>query len=103
MQNKGDSINNCILKYNRIAAAAAHAQGFAVLERGEIERRLLFKSIQSKGPFEFDTHLTQPAQNIIATCLLSLMTCLASTPEIKKFIEHRSKVRVMMPYSAPPG
>jgi len=103
MQNKGDSINNCILKYNRIAAAAAHAQGFAVLERGEIERRLLFKSIQSKGPFEFDTHLTQPAQNIIATCLLSLMTCLTTTPDIKKFIEHRSKGRVMMPYSAPPG
>ena len=101
---KGDNINNCILRFNRLAAAAAHAQGFAVLERGEIERRLLFKSIGTKGPFEHETHLTQPAQNIIATTLLSMMTCLDQVPppNAKKFAEFHSRGNLMKPLHSPP-
>jgi len=102
---KGDNINNCILRLNRLAVAAAHAQGFAVLERGEIERRLLFKSLHTKGPFEFETHLTQPAQNIIATCLLSMMTCLdreANSSALKPFADFHSRGGLLKPLHTPP-
>lgn len=76
---KAARIDECILKFNRMAANAAHAYGFAVLERGELERRLMFKSIQSASPYlTVDMHLPQPAQNIIATCLLKLMSCLSN-------------------------
>lgn len=105
MKSKGDDIDNCILRMNRAAAAAAHSQGFAVLERGEIERRLLFKSLHSIGPFTIETHLTEPAQNIIATCLLALLTCLGKSAEssgVKKFTEIRSKGPFMKPLHSPP-
>lgn len=76
----GSSIDECILRFNRIAADSAHAVGFSVLERGEIERRLLFKSFKAPKPLLIgDMHLPQPAQNVIATCLLHLMTCLNNT------------------------
>lgn len=76
----GWEIDDCILRLNRAAETEAHKQGFAVLERGEIERRLMFKSLHpamgEKPPLAPDMHLSQPAQNIVSTCLLSLMTCL---------------------------
>ena len=73
----GEKVDTCITKFNRRAADEAHKQGFAVLERGEIERRLLHKSYGSDNPLlEIDMHLGQPAQALIATCLLRLMTCL---------------------------
>lgn len=73
----GTSIDDCILKFNRRTERAAHRQGFAVLERGEIERRLMYKSLRSDSPpIVEEMHLPQPAQNIIATCLLRLLTCL---------------------------
>ena len=102
-QYKADGINNCILRFNRIVAEAAHAHGFAVLERGEIERRLLYKSIQFRGPFEIETHLAQPAQNIIATCLLSMFNCLSDAPaDLKMFGKFHTKAGAMRPYSTPP-
>ena len=70
-------VDDCILTTNRVAADEAHKHGFAVLERGEIERRLLHKSIGSKDPLlPLNMHLGQPAQSVIATVMLKLMTCL---------------------------
>ena len=73
-------IDECILRLNNAVSSAAHAYGFAVLERGELERRLMYKSVQAEEPrLEVDMHLPQPAQNIIATCLLHLMNCLRNS------------------------
>ena len=105
MSANGTEIDDCIQRINRAVTQAAHENGFAILERGEIERRLLYKSAQGNGPFAVETHLTQPAQNIIATCLLSLMNCLAKSPEslgIKKYSEMRSKGQAMRPLHSPP-
>lgn len=77
MGDNGTTIDNCILRFNRIASVVAHQYGFAVLERGEIERRLMYKSLHSPQPLlTVDMHLPQPAQNIVATSLLHLFTCL---------------------------
>ena len=71
------NMDECILRVNRVAADEAHKHGFAVLERGEIERRLMYKSRGSASPFmKTDMHLDQPAQSVISTCLLKLITCL---------------------------
>lgn len=76
-QPQGEAMDSCISRLNRITANAAHEQGFAVLERGEIERRLMFKSMHMDNPFiNPEIHLTQPIQNIIATCLLQMLNCL---------------------------
>lgn len=73
----GTLIDECILRQNRVAADAAHSFGFAVLEQGEIERRFMYKSIQSATPLmQQDMHLAQPWQNLIATCLTKLLSCL---------------------------
>ena len=70
-------INNCIVRVNRATTEEAHKYGFAVLDRGEIERRLMHKSLGSANPLvKIDTHLGQPAQSIVATCLLKILTCL---------------------------
>jgi hypothetical protein len=83
MTNNATSIDNCILRFNRAASLAAHDYGFSVLDRGELERRLMYKSIEAAHPLlKPDMHLPQPAQNIIATCLLHLMHCLNSTQPI---------------------
>lgn len=82
MSENGTSIDDCILRFNRAAERAAHDYGFAVLERGEIERRLMYKSVYSESPIIVpEMHLPQPAQNIIATCLTHLFTCLNSTSQ----------------------
>jgi hypothetical protein len=68
----------CVTTFNRLAAEAAWAYGFAVLDRGEIERRLMAKSLYSKNPvLPEDMHLVQPAQNLVATSLLQLYNCIA--------------------------
>lgn len=73
----GDEIDRCILKMNRITAQAARAHGFAVLERGELERRLVYKSwMAPHRNIPIEMHLVQPAQNIVATSLLHLYSCL---------------------------
>jgi hypothetical protein len=71
------AVDECVSRVNRVAADEAHKQGFAVLERGEIERRFMYKSYQSREPIVVsEMHLTQPVQNLVSTCLLKLFTCL---------------------------
>jgi hypothetical protein len=69
----------CIQRMNRITKRAANAYGFAVLERGEIERRLIYNSLyyEEDPVLPVEMHLIQPAQNIIATTLLHLYQCLS--------------------------
>ncbi len=67
----------CVQEMNRITTDAAHTYGFAVLDRGEIERRFMYKSLFSDNPlFPNEMHLLQPVQNIIATTLLHLYSCI---------------------------
>lgn len=75
---KGILTDACIQTMNSKLSEVAHRYGFAVLERGEIERRLMFRSSFSANPLLpiGDSHLIQPAQNIIATSLLHLYSCL---------------------------
>jgi hypothetical protein len=74
--------DDCITNFNRAAARAARAEGFAVFERGEIEQRLLYASQNREiaGPeyeiLRFRMHLDAPAPEIVSTALLSLITCL---------------------------
>ena len=73
----GTHMDGCISRVNRLVVDAAHLYGFAVLERGEIEARLMFKSrYTSSEMLKNEMHLVQPAQNIIATSLLKLIACL---------------------------
>jgi hypothetical protein len=75
----GSLVDECILRVNRVAADEAHKHGFAVLERGEIERRLMHKSRGSEDPLiKVEMHLVQPTQSMVATCLLKLLSCLDS-------------------------
>ena len=68
----------CVQRINRVTKRAANAYGFAVLERGEIERRLMYNSLYfDEDPvFPNEMHLVQPAQNLVATTLLHLYSCL---------------------------
>lgn len=80
MGDKGIMIDACVNRFNRATVKAAHEQGFAVLDRGEIERRLMHKSSFTDSPILIaEMHLPQPAQNIIATTLTHLMTCMNSS------------------------
>ena len=79
----GANMNECILRINRAAANAAHMYGFSVLERGEIEHRIMYKSFQNPEPLlDVEMHLAQPVQNIIATCLLRLINCLHNSSHV---------------------
>lgn len=80
MGQEGSSIDDCIVRFNRVATDAAHNHGFPVLDRGELERRLMYRSTASESPnLQPDMHLAQPAQNIIATSLLHIISCLNAT------------------------
>eukprot|EP00597_Dinobryon_sp_UTEXLB2267_P000089 CAMPEP_0170057304 /NCGR_PEP_ID=MMETSP0019_2-20121128/361_1 /TAXON_ID=98059 /ORGANISM="Dinobryon sp., Strain UTEXLB2267" /LENGTH=389 /DNA_ID=CAMNT_0010261979 /DNA_START=205 /DNA_END=1374 /DNA_ORIENTATION=- len=115
MGDNATTIDNCILRFNRVASIAAHQFGFAVLERGEIERRLMFKSLFSPQPIlTVDMHLPQPAQNIIATCLLHLFTCLNRTVSSSNGVDFegiryakkrasRKRLPPARPLHSPPG
>jgi hypothetical protein len=71
------TIDACVQRFNRVVEKAAHEVGFAVLERGEIEHRLMYKSQFATSPtLKNEMHLPQPAQNLVSTCLLSLVSCL---------------------------
>ena len=94
------TVDDCILRVNRAAASEAHKRGFAVLERNEIEHRLMFKSLQSAEPYIVpEMHLAQPAQNLVATCLLQLYSCLDRlgvdlySPEVPGLINMTMKPR----------
>jgi hypothetical protein len=67
----------CIHIMNRLTQEAAYAFGFAVLDRGEIERRFLAKSLYfAKNPlFPTDMHLVPPAPHITSTALLQMISC----------------------------
>ena len=83
--------DECIWRFNRILTHEAHKQGFAVLEREEIERRLLFKAehyIPTRN-MKPNLHLETPAPNIIATALLTLISCLKKN-ESSSFIHAKS-------------
>ena len=68
----------CVYKFNRVLAHGAHKYGFAVFEREEIERRLLYKSEHWEGRKTIvpNLHLPAPAPALVATSLLSLISCL---------------------------
>jgi hypothetical protein len=75
--NPDPKLDHCIWKLNRITAVEAHMQGFVVLEREEIERRLLFKSEFSNfKTMKTALHLENPAPQIVGTSLLNLIGCL---------------------------
>ena len=82
--------DNCILTLNRLIVAAAHEQGFYVLEREEIERRAIHKSEYVNSsfeipPFEVDFHLPTPIPEIISTAILKIISC--STEQSKGRLE----------------
>jgi hypothetical protein len=80
MEVSGATVDTCVLRFNRAVTAAAHAQGFAVLDRGEIEHRLMHGSVLAAHPvLKPDMHLPQPGQNIVATCLLDMVRCLGES------------------------
>ena len=87
------AVDECILRINRKATDLAHKYNFAVLERGEIERRFMYKSVYTENAvIDEDMHLPMPGQTIVATALLNLLTCLSSDPKklgIKAYIEHQ--------------
>lgn len=69
--------DECIWRFNRIAAFEAHLQGFIVLEREELERRLLYKSEHNDHKIiKSQLHLENPSPNIVGTALLVLLACL---------------------------
>jgi hypothetical protein len=73
-------VDRCSRTMNRVAAYEGHLQGFAVYEREEVERRLLFKSehLQDVGAayIKPKMHLDSPAANIAGTALIALIGCL---------------------------
>lgn len=71
-------MDDCIYRFNRIVAKEAHDNGFPVLEREEIERRLLFRSEHWEDfrTIKPNLHLDAPSPAIIATSFLSLVACL---------------------------
>jgi hypothetical protein len=71
-------VDRCSRTLNRVAAYEGHLQGFAVYEREEIERRLLFKSEHLKDVqyIKPQMHLESPAANIAGTALIALIGCL---------------------------
>jgi hypothetical protein len=74
----GISIDACVRRFNRAATTAAHEAGFVVLDRGEIEHRLMHKSDLAKNPILLgDIHLPPPGPSLVSTCLLHLMKCMS--------------------------
>lgn len=71
-------LDKCTWTFNRVLAHEAHLAGFVVLEREEIERRLLFKSdMNPRMKFiKAGMHLAAPSPQIIATSLTALVGCL---------------------------
>ena len=76
--NPDPRFDQCSWRYNRILTHEAHKHGFVVLEREEIERRLLFKSehYAATKTMKVALHLEAPAAQIIGTALLALISCL---------------------------
>jgi len=112
MDTGGVSIDTCIRRFNRAATKAAHDYGFAVLDRGEIEHRLMHKSTLAEHPIlRSDMHLPQPGQNLVSTCLLHLMGCLSNSTAgmkinsdvLSKRAVHSHAASAAKPLHSPPG
>ena len=70
-------VDICINQFNRLVTNEAHKLGFPVLDRGEIERRLMYKSIGHPKPsLPAQVHLEQPGPAISSTALLTMISCL---------------------------
>jgi len=74
-------LDHCSWRWNRQLAIEAHKAGFAVFEREEIERRLLFKSdvhmASHQGKYiKPGMHLAAPSPQIVATALMAMISCL---------------------------
>jgi hypothetical protein len=80
-------VQKCSMRFNRIVAREAHAQGFAVLEREEIEHRFLFKSevYPNYRTTKPGLHLDSPGPQIVATSLLEMISCLRANGEARNF------------------
>lgn len=84
------NLDNCIWKFNRQLTMEAHAAGFPVFDREEIERRLLRKSDaflgrHSGGTIKPNMHLPAPGPQIVATALLAMISCLRRDDRPAKF------------------
>lgn len=72
----------CIWRFNQRLSIEAHKVGFPVFDREEIERRLLRKSdaflghVHSGRNIKPNMHLPAPGPEIVATALLSMISCL---------------------------
>ena len=67
----------CTWKLNRMIAYEAHVLGMIVLEREEIETRLLFRTERlPDSPKTAKSLLSFPGSQIIASSLVSLVNCL---------------------------
>jgi hypothetical protein len=76
--NQKSQLDQCVNKFNRMMTNVAHSNGFPVMDRGEIERRLIYKYRDSpeESPLKLGIHLSQPAQSIIASTLVRMIQCL---------------------------
>jgi hypothetical protein len=74
----GYTFDHCSWRFNGAFRREAHRWGFPVLEREEIERRLLFKSehFEEVKFTKASMHLDNPGPQITATSLLALASCL---------------------------
>ena len=67
----------CTWRLNRIIAYEAHTKGFIVLEREEVETRLLFRTERDISPIKTPKALLEfPGSQIIAASLTTLLNCL---------------------------
>jgi len=83
--NPSADLDRCIWSFNRVLVHEAHLLGFPVLEREEIERRLLFKSDFNPRLklIKNGLHLAAPSPQIVATALNSLVGCMRAAVELK--------------------
>ena len=69
-------VDICINQFNRIILDEAHKQGFPVLDKAEIERRLVSRSLGHPKPaIKNSVHLDKPGPAIISTALLHIISC----------------------------
>lgn len=80
--------DKCSWHINRVVTHQAHKHGFVVLEREEIEHRLLYRSehnpdIKAVNP---DVHLDIPGPQIVGTALLKLLECITKNESEYKYV-----------------
>jgi hypothetical protein len=71
-------VDRCVSETNRVIEREAHKYGFIVLDREEIERRLLSKTefVPGATRMKSQTHLDPPGPQIVSTSLLTMMACI---------------------------